>query len=87
MKACFKISKRVLNIERKPPHYRCVIRRRRVWLQFASYRADLSESDLSAAQVSEGQLATCKSIEGATMPKEQKYEDWLRDKESHGEDE
>ena len=47
---------------------------------FASYRADLSESDLSAAQVSEGQLATCKSIEGDTIPDGPKYEDWLKSK-------
>ncbi len=45
----------------------------------------MSESELSVARVSEGQLATCKSIEGATMPNGQKYEDWLKSKGS-GED-
>jgi uncharacterized protein YjbI with pentapeptide repeats len=53
--------------------------------------ADLSNADLSGAyltgayltgaRVTEEQLATCKSLQGATMPDGRKYEEWLRDKE------
>jgi hypothetical protein len=31
-------------------------------------------------------LIAARSLEGAIMPDSQKYEDWLKDKESHGED-
>jgi hypothetical protein len=40
--------------------------------------ADLSGAFLSGAGVSEEQLAKCKSLQGATMPDGQKYEDWLK---------
>jgi uncharacterized protein YjbI with pentapeptide repeats len=43
--------------------------------------ADLSGAYLTGAGVSEEQLDTCKSLQGATMPDGQKYEDWLKDKE------
>ena len=39
--------------------------------------ADLSGANLSDAYVTEEQLATCKSLEGATMPNGQNYENWL----------
>jgi uncharacterized protein YjbI with pentapeptide repeats len=55
------------------------------------YEADLSDArlinaDLSDAYgVTEEQLeAQATSLEGATMPNGQKYEDWLRDRENHG---
>src|SRR5215216_1453405 len=52
--------------------------------------ADLSNADLSGAyltgtKVSNEQLDRCKSLEGATMPDGQKYEDWLKSK-GRGED-
>jgi|SRR5215207_6765788 len=41
--------------------------------------ADLTNATLRGAQgVTEQQLALCKSLEGATMPNGQKYEDWLK---------
>jgi hypothetical protein len=43
--------------------------------------ADLSGADLRDALVTEEQLAACASLEGATMPNGQKYEEWLKDKE------
>jgi hypothetical protein len=52
--------------------------------------ADLTSADLSDANlrgvkgINTEQLAACKSLEGATMPNGQKYEDWL--KEVRGED-
>ena len=46
----------------------------------------LSYADMSwATGVSEGQFDKCKSLEGATMPDGQKYEDWLKDKQTRGE--
>jgi len=51
------------------------------------YSANLSEADLSGADLSqvEGlsnrQLGSCMSLEGATMPHGQKYEDWLKSKD------
>jgi uncharacterized protein YjbI with pentapeptide repeats len=43
--------------------------------------ADLSGADLTGAQgVTEERLAQAKSLEGATMPNGQKYEEWLRSK-------
>jgi hypothetical protein len=53
--------------------------------------ADLSHADLSRAdEVTDDQLAEAGSLEGATMPNGQKYEDWLKSKDqeenkkSHG---
>jgi len=48
--------------------------------------ADLSGVDLENASVTEEQLAKCESLEGATMPNGQKYEEWRKDKEGRGED-
>jgi hypothetical protein len=48
--------------------------------------AYLDGADLTNARVSEEQLRETESLEGATMPDGQKYEDWLKDKESRGED-
>jgi hypothetical protein len=60
--------------------------------------ADLSGADLSGADLSGGvalraarrwteeQLRTARSLEGATMPNSQKYEDWIKDKEGHKDD-
>lgn len=42
--------------------------------------ADLSGADLTNARVTEEQLREAESLEGATMPDGQKYEDWLKDK-------
>jgi uncharacterized protein YjbI with pentapeptide repeats len=45
-------------------------------------RADLSRADLGGAEgVTNEQLSAARSLEGATMPNGQKYEDWLKDKE------
>jgi uncharacterized protein YjbI with pentapeptide repeats len=55
--------------------------------------ADLTGADLTDANLTEAkgwtmeQLTAAGSLRGATMPNGQKYEDWLKDKESHGEDE
>jgi len=46
--------------------------------------ADLREADLTGAIVSDGQLDQAQSLKGATMPNGQKYEDWLKGKESRG---
>jgi uncharacterized protein YjbI with pentapeptide repeats len=43
--------------------------------------AVLRGTNLSNAKVTGEQLAAAKSLEGATMPDGQKYEDWLKDKE------
>jgi uncharacterized protein YjbI with pentapeptide repeats len=43
--------------------------------------AVLRGTNLSNAKVTSEQLAEAKSLEGATMPDDQKYEDWLKDKE------
>jgi uncharacterized protein YjbI with pentapeptide repeats len=43
--------------------------------------ADLSGAYLTGAGVAEQQLDTCKSLQGATMPNGQKYEDWLKSKD------
>ena len=49
--------------------------------------AELSYAELSQATgVREGQLVAAKSLEGATMPNGQTYEEWLKDKESRRED-
>jgi uncharacterized protein YjbI with pentapeptide repeats len=43
--------------------------------------AYLDGADLSNARVSEAQLRETESLEGATMPDGQKYEEWLKDRE------
>jgi hypothetical protein len=49
--------------------------------------ASLREADLSGAKGwTEEQLSEARSLEGATMPNGQKYEDWLKDRENHKED-
>jgi uncharacterized protein YjbI with pentapeptide repeats len=48
--------------------------------------ADLSRADLSEAELTKEQLQLAKSLEGATMPDGQNYEDWLKDKEGRKED-
>ena len=45
-------------------------------------RADLRGADLTDAYVSEEQLRSAESLKGATMPNGQKYEDWLKSRES-----
>jgi uncharacterized protein YjbI with pentapeptide repeats len=40
--------------------------------------AYLKDADLSGATLTQEQLASCESLEGATMPNGQKYEDWLK---------
>jgi uncharacterized protein YjbI with pentapeptide repeats len=53
-------------------------------------RADLSDADLRDADLRDAtgwtmeQLTAARSLEGATMPDGQKYEDWLKDKEGRG---
>jgi hypothetical protein len=49
--------------------------------------ADLSGANLSDSLVTNQQLEEPKSLEGATMPNGQKYEDWLNDNEGREEDE
>jgi len=50
--------------------------------------ADLSDANLSSATgITEEQLDQVESLEGATMPNGQKYEDWLKDKKASGKDE
>jgi uncharacterized protein YjbI with pentapeptide repeats len=49
--------------------------------------ADLSGAKLSGAKVTDEQLAETKTLEGATMPNGQKYEDWRKDRENRKEDE
>jgi uncharacterized protein YjbI with pentapeptide repeats len=50
--------------------------------------ADLTDANLAGALgiTDEKVLAEAASLEGATMPNGQKYEDWLKDKEGGGED-
>jgi uncharacterized protein YjbI with pentapeptide repeats len=47
--------------------------------------ADLSGANLTNARVAGKQLREAESLEGATMPDGQKYEDWLTDERSRGE--
>jgi uncharacterized protein YjbI with pentapeptide repeats len=47
--------------------------------------AVLDRADHSGAKVTQEQLGSDESLEGATMPNGQKYEDWLKSKDS-GED-
>lgn len=46
---------------------------------------DLTDVDLTDAVVTEEQLEQAKSLEGATMPNGQKYEEWLKSREEDGE--
>jgi uncharacterized protein YjbI with pentapeptide repeats len=46
--------------------------------------ANLSGADLTDATVTDAQLSRCDSLEGATMPNGQKYEEWLKDKAGRG---
>ncbi len=48
--------------------------------------ADLSRANLANAEVTKDQLQQAESLEGATMPNGQKYEEWLKDNEGRGED-
>jgi hypothetical protein len=48
--------------------------------------ADLQGADLLDTKVTDEQLADTFSLQGATMPSGQKYEDWLRDEEGSGKD-
>jgi uncharacterized protein YjbI with pentapeptide repeats len=47
--------------------------------------ANLSNAYLKDATVTEEQLEQAESLEGATMPNGQKYEDWLKDNEGRRE--
>jgi len=49
--------------------------------------AKLIGAKLRGAKVTTEQLELAESLEGATMPNGQKYEDWLKDKEDREEDE
>jgi len=55
--------------------------------------ADLSDANLSGADLTDAtgltdeQVAAAESLEGATMPNGQKYEEWLKDKKAQGKDE
>jgi uncharacterized protein YjbI with pentapeptide repeats len=52
-------------------------------LQRADLRkADLQEANLLEANVTDEQLAYTRSLQGATMPDGQEYEDWLKSKGS-----
>jgi hypothetical protein len=48
--------------------------------------AKLHRANLQGAKVTDEQLADTRSLQGATMPNGQKYEDWLKDKEGSGKD-
>jgi uncharacterized protein YjbI with pentapeptide repeats len=48
--------------------------------------AYLSDAVLSGATVTEEQLSSCESLQGATMPNGQKYEEWIKDKEGRSKD-
>ena len=47
--------------------------------------ADLSGATLSWATLTAEQVAGAKSLKGATMPNDQKYEDWLKSSRENGE--
>ena len=50
-------------------------------------RADLSSTNLKNARgLTDQQFESVLSLEGATMPNGQKYEDWLKEKEGSGEE-
>jgi uncharacterized protein YjbI with pentapeptide repeats len=48
--------------------------------------ANLSEAKFRGAEVTPEQLADTQSLQRATMPNGQKYEDWLKEKEGSGKD-
>ena len=57
---------------------------REVWEELAS-GANLSKANLSGIHGwTKEQLGEAKSLEGATMPNGQKYEDWRKSKDSNG---
>jgi hypothetical protein len=49
-------------------------------------RANLDGANLAYANVTVEQLQQADTLEGATMPNGQKYEEWLKDREIRGED-
>jgi hypothetical protein len=49
-------------------------------------RAVLQEANLRDTTVNEEQIGDTLSLQGATMPDGQKYEDWLKGEEGHKED-
>ena len=49
--------------------------------------ADLSNAHLTHAKVTKVQLCSSRSLAGATMPDDKKYEEWIKEKEGCGEDE
>jgi uncharacterized protein YjbI with pentapeptide repeats len=46
--------------------------------------AALSNANLTNAKVTYEQLSKCSTLQGATMPNGQKYEDWLKSREEDG---
>jgi hypothetical protein len=48
--------------------------------------ANLQSANLQSANLLDSQLANTQSLQGATMPNGQKYEDWLKDREGCKED-
>jgi uncharacterized protein YjbI with pentapeptide repeats len=53
--------------------------------KFTLSEAWLSKANLSEATVSHKRLRAAKSLEGATMPNGQKYEEWLKSRGEDGE--
>jgi hypothetical protein len=50
------------------------------------YGVNLQDANLQGAKLTDSQLANMRSLQGATMPDGQKYEDWIKDKEGSGKD-
>jgi hypothetical protein len=50
------------------------------------HKADLRRSDLTDAFIPVETLLSAESLEGATLPNRQKYEDWLKDQEGREEE-
>jgi hypothetical protein len=71
--------------DRVPEEYRTRLDLYEADLQYANLqRANLYGADLKGANVADHQLADTLSLQDATMPDGQKYENWLIDKESRG---
>jgi hypothetical protein len=71
--------------DRVPEEYRTRLDLHEADLQYANLqRANLYGADLKGANVADHQLADTLSLQDATMPDGQKYENWLIDKESRG---